>query len=149
MIQISGIGPVVSNVRRLQPSVAFYRDVLGVREAGRFGDTMVFFSSTSANHHNLAVYEVGSDAPFPDERAVGLRHVALNIGDGLEGLSPQCNEAAGAAALDSRDRSQGANRRAVVPARLEQRARRLSNGHGWALTIDGWRVLHGTSRTYV
>jgi catechol 2,3-dioxygenase len=47
---------------------------------------MVFFSATGANHHDLAILEVGAEAPAPPPNAVGLYHVALKIGDSLAAL---------------------------------------------------------------
>jgi catechol 2,3-dioxygenase len=86
VIRVSGVGHVVLNVRQLETSVVFYRDILGLREVGRFGRHMTFFSATGENHHDLAVVEVGADARLPDARTVGLCHVALKIGDDLDQL---------------------------------------------------------------
>jgi catechol 2,3-dioxygenase len=44
------------------------------------------FSSAGENHHDLAVLEVGADAPVPAPRAVGLYHVALRVGTSLDEL---------------------------------------------------------------
>jgi catechol 2,3-dioxygenase len=88
-ITIERVGHVVLKVRSLERSVPFYRDVLGLREVarlhGRMG-VMVFFSATGENHHDLALLEVGADAPRPEPQAVGLYHVAFKIGDSLEAL---------------------------------------------------------------
>jgi catechol 2,3-dioxygenase len=86
MMQIQRVGHVVLNVRNLERSAAFYRDVLGLREVGRYRGCMAFFSATGENHHDLAVLEIGADARQPDEHTVGLCHVALKIGDRLEEL---------------------------------------------------------------
>jgi catechol 2,3-dioxygenase len=93
-ISVKGVGHVVLKVRDLGRSVPFYRDVLGLSEVARFsgagtpasGVRMVFFSATGANHHDLALFEVGADAPSAPAGAVGLYHVALKIGDSLETL---------------------------------------------------------------
>ncbi len=85
-IQIRRVGHVVLKVRSLERSVPFYRDVLGLSEVARMGDTMVFFSATGENHHDLALLEVGADARAADRKAVGLYHVALKIGDNLTEL---------------------------------------------------------------
>jgi catechol 2,3-dioxygenase len=85
-IGIQRVGHVVLNVRDLERSVAFYHGVLGLREVGRYRGMMAFFSATGENHHDLAVLEVGPDAPAPGENAVGLCHVALKIGNSLDVL---------------------------------------------------------------
>jgi catechol 2,3-dioxygenase len=85
-IQIRRVGHVVLKVRSLQRSVPFYRDVLGLREVARLRGQMVFFSATGENHHDLAIMEVGADAPAAERAAVGLYHVALKVGDDLDQL---------------------------------------------------------------
>ena len=88
MINVRSIGHVVLKVRDLERSTRFYRDVLGLREVARgtFGRPMVFLSATGENHHDIGLYDVGSDAPSPDDKSVGLYHVALKIGDSLDEL---------------------------------------------------------------
>ena len=83
-IRVQGVGHVVLKVRDAEASRRFYGDVLGLREVGRW-NRMIFFSA-GANHHDLAVLEVGTDAPVPPSSAVGLYHVALKIGDSLDVL---------------------------------------------------------------
>ena len=85
-ISIQRVGHVVLNVSELDRSVAFYRGILGLKEVGRYGSKMVFFSATGENHHDLALFEVGSGARKPHANEVGLCHVALKIGDSLETL---------------------------------------------------------------
>jgi len=85
-IQIRRVGHVVLKVRSLQRSVPFYSDVLGLREVARLRGQMVFFSATGENHHDLALMEVGADAPAAERAAVGLYHVALKVGDHLDQL---------------------------------------------------------------
>ncbi len=84
-INVRGVGHVVLKVRNLERSVQFYGNVLGLKEVGRLGAKMAFFSAGD-NHHDLAVLEVGAGAALPDRGAVGLYHVALKIGDDLEAL---------------------------------------------------------------
>jgi catechol 2,3-dioxygenase len=88
VIHVRGIGHVVLKVRDLERSARFYRDVLGLKEVARgtFGRPMVFFSATGANHHDIALFDAGPEAPLPDDRGVGLAHVALKIGDSLDEL---------------------------------------------------------------
>jgi catechol 2,3-dioxygenase len=47
---------------------------------------MAFFSATGENHHDIALFEVGPGAALPEEKAVGLYHVALRIGSSLDEL---------------------------------------------------------------
>jgi catechol 2,3-dioxygenase len=84
-INVQGVGHVVLKVRSLERAVQFYGNVLGLKEVGRLGTTMAFFSAGS-NHHDLAVLEVGANAALPDRGSVGLYHVALKIGDDLDAL---------------------------------------------------------------
>lgn len=84
-MRIRGVGHVVLKVRDLQRAGAFYGGVLGLREVGRLGARMVFFSA-GENHHDLALLAVGPEAPAPEPGAVGLAHVAFKVGDGLPAL---------------------------------------------------------------
>jgi len=82
---VQALGHVVLKVRSLEQSVPFYRDVLGLREVARYGGHMVFFSLGS-NHHDLALAELGPQAPLPGAHSVGLYHVAFKVGDSLQEL---------------------------------------------------------------
>lgn len=84
-MKVSGIGHAVLKVRDLERSAAFYRDVLGLQECGRLEGRMVFFTA-GISHHDLAILNVGPDAPDADPNAVGLAHVAFRIGEGYEDL---------------------------------------------------------------
>jgi catechol 2,3-dioxygenase len=86
-INIRHVGHVVLKVRDIERSARFYRDVLGLKEVARanFGRPMAFFS-TGENHHDIAVMEVGPEAPLPQPGGVGLYHVALVIGITLDEL---------------------------------------------------------------
>jgi len=44
-MQTKALGHVILKVRSLERSVAFYRDLLGMKEVARHRDTMVFFRS--------------------------------------------------------------------------------------------------------
>ena len=85
-IRVERVGHVVLKVRDLGRAVAFYTGVLGLREVGRYGPDMVFFSANGSNHHDLAVQEVGPQARAADPGAVGLVHVALKVGNSLDRL---------------------------------------------------------------
>lgn len=84
-MQIKALGHAVLRVRNLARSVAFYRDLLGMREVARYRGKMVFFS-LGANHHDLALLEIGERAADADPHAVGLYHLAFKVGDSLDAL---------------------------------------------------------------
>jgi len=79
------LGHAVLKIRSLDASVPFYRDVLGLNEVARYGANMAFFSCGD-NHHDLALLEVSAGAAPPDDRQVGLYHLAFKIGDSLDEL---------------------------------------------------------------
>src|SRR2546421_6326449 len=86
-IRVRNVGHVVLKVRDIERSARFYRDVLGLKEVarGEFGRPMAFFS-TGDNHHDVAVMEMGPDAPAPPPEGTGLYHVALPVGTTPEEL---------------------------------------------------------------
>jgi catechol 2,3-dioxygenase len=104
-ITIERVGHVVLNVRELDRSAAFYAGVLGLREVGRYGPDMLFFSADGSNHHDLALRALGAQARPVDPGAVGLCHVALKIGNSLSVLraARQQLEAAGVPILRLED----------------------------------------------
>jgi catechol 2,3-dioxygenase len=78
-MQVRALGHVVLNVRDRARSEAFYSGVLGIPIASRSKRfQMTFF--TLGNHHDFAVVEIGADAPAAKQPALGLRHLAFNIG---------------------------------------------------------------------
>ena len=88
-IRVEGVGHVVLKVRDLERATAFYRDAIGLTEVARMqipAGRMAFFSASGGNHHDLAVLEVGPDAPPTPANAVGLFHVAFKIGNDVEAL---------------------------------------------------------------
>jgi catechol 2,3-dioxygenase len=84
-MQAKSLGHIVLKIRDLEPAVHFYRDVLGLKEVGRYQGRMVFFSF-GQNHHDLALLEVGPNAPAPNPNAVGMYHFALKVGNSLAEL---------------------------------------------------------------
>ncbi|HYR05486.1 MAG TPA: VOC family protein [Gallionella sp.] len=103
-MQIKALGHVVLKVRSLERSVAFYRDLLGMKEVARYQDTMVFFS-LGQNHHDLGLLQLGTHASLPGPHSLGLYHVAFKVGDSLDELR-ECKtylEQHGVAILGSSD----------------------------------------------
>ena len=84
-MQIKALGHVVLKVRSLERSIPFYRDILGMKEVARYRGVMVFFSF-GANHHDLALMQLGEQASDPAPTDTGLYHVALKVGDSLDEL---------------------------------------------------------------
>ncbi len=79
-MEIKELGHVVLYVRSLEASRRFYRDVLGWREIGSFGQVGAAFSA-GRTHHELLLLEVGAQAqPIPEGRRVGMYHFGLKIG---------------------------------------------------------------------
>jgi catechol 2,3-dioxygenase len=75
----------VLRVSDLDRALAFYTDVLGLREVAQrdFGEGAMVFLSTGNSHHDIALVEAGTDIVRGD----GLHHFALKVGDSLEDLA--------------------------------------------------------------
>ena len=69
-------------VRDLERSVTFYRQALGFEEVARDPRGFMAFlrAAGSDNHHDLGLLELGPDAPSPARGAVGLYHLAWEVG---------------------------------------------------------------------
>ncbi len=74
------LGHVHLKVRNLQRSLVFYRSYFGMEVTERIGTTFVFLSAGPA-HHEIALQEVGEEAPLPQRHEVGLYHVAFEVAD--------------------------------------------------------------------
>jgi len=86
------LGHVVFYVKDLEPSLAFYRDLLGFKEVGRvFGGAAAALTS-GRTHHELLLIQVGDAPPPPAGRRLGLYHVGIKVGDSLEELRAAKNE---------------------------------------------------------
>jgi len=86
-MKIKSLGHVVLRVTDRERAEEFYRDLLGLPLCARLdedGFKMAFF--TLGNHHDFAVMEVSGEGSNRTETAVGLHHVAFNIGTTLDEL---------------------------------------------------------------
>ena len=86
-MKIRSLGHVVVRVTDRARAERFYNGVLGLPICARFdedGLKMAFF--TLGNHHDFAVSEVSGEGSGQGADAVGLDHVAFNIGTSLDEL---------------------------------------------------------------
>jgi len=86
-VKIKSLGHVVLRVTDRDRAEHFYGDVLGLPLCARLdedGLKMAFF--TLGNHHDFAVMEVSGEGSSRSDNAVGLHHVAFNIGTTLDEL---------------------------------------------------------------
>ena len=86
-MKINSLGHVVLRVTDVARAERFYNGLLGLPISARYdenGFKMVFF--TLGNHHDFAVMEVSGEGSSKSRSAVGLDHVAFNIGKNLDEL---------------------------------------------------------------
>ena len=81
MIKPRKLGHLVLRVRDIQRSEEFYTKILGLEVKGRARGTMVFFRSNHEVDHDLAIAQIGADAPGPEPDRVGLYHMAWELAD--------------------------------------------------------------------
>jgi catechol-2,3-dioxygenase len=74
-------------VQDLEASVRFYRDILGLKDAGRAKNGRIAFFSTGAHHHDLSLERARADAPRPPKGAPGLYHIDFAVGTALDELA--------------------------------------------------------------
>src|SRR5579863_9873858 len=85
-MKVRKLNHAVLRVRDLDRSLGFYQDVLGLEPIARMGNVMAFMRAPgSENHHDLGLARVGPNAPAPNERGVGLYHLAWEV-DEIEAL---------------------------------------------------------------
>lgn len=77
-ISPQAIGHVVLRVRDLSVSVPFY-ELLGFTKVSEIPGAMAFFTATGANHHDLALQQVGPGASAQPSFGVGLYHIAIRL----------------------------------------------------------------------
>jgi catechol 2,3-dioxygenase len=80
MIRPERIAHVVLKVRDLERSKQFYTEVLGMDVMSEMSTPRILFlANNRRDHHELALLEVGQQAPAPPANAVGLVHVAFRL----------------------------------------------------------------------
>jgi catechol-2,3-dioxygenase len=81
MVTITRLNHLVLYVRDARKSLAFYQDVLDFQPTSPPTDRGVFLrASGSENHHDLALFSIGADAPGPTKgKQVGMYHAAYEV----------------------------------------------------------------------
>lgn len=85
-MRVTELGHVSLFVRDLDASVAFYRDLLGLRETGRGKGGRMAFLSAGAHHHDVSLEVARTGGAIPPKGAPGLYHIAFCIGRSREAL---------------------------------------------------------------
>ena len=81
-MKINRLNHAVLRVRDIDLSIDFYERVLGLAVIAREGEAMAFLRAPgSSNHHDLGLFRVGDNAPSPNQYAVGLYHLAWEVGE--------------------------------------------------------------------
>ena len=80
MIHPDRIGHVVIKVRELERSCKFYTEVLGLQLMKHVPEIRAaFLASNGRDHHEIALFEVGSQAEAPRGNQIGLAHIAFRL----------------------------------------------------------------------
>ena len=79
------LGHLVIRVRDLDKAEEFYTRILGLKIMQKYPDKGLFMSANEELSHKLAIFRAGDDAPGPDEKRVGLVHMAFQM-DSLDDL---------------------------------------------------------------
>jgi catechol 2,3-dioxygenase len=77
---VTKLGHAHLKVRDLDCATAFYIRFLGLRVVERVGERYVFLSRSDV-HHEIALQNVGPQAPQPPMHGTGLYHVAFEVPD--------------------------------------------------------------------
>ena len=78
-IAVARLNHAVLYVRDIDRSLDFYRRAFGFEEIGREGPMAFLRAAGSSNHHDLALFGVGDQAPQPARGSVGLYHLAWEV----------------------------------------------------------------------
>src|SRR5207249_11117699 len=79
VVPVTRLNHAVLYVSDIERSAEFYRRAFDFEEIGREGPMAFFRAAGSSNHHDLALFGVGSAAPKPPRGAVGLYHLAWEV----------------------------------------------------------------------
>ncbi len=85
-LKVQALGHVSLFVRELDASIHFYRDLLGLRDAGRAKNGKIAFFSAGPHHHDLSIEAARADGPERPKGAPGLYHIAFKVGESREAL---------------------------------------------------------------
>jgi len=80
MIPVRRLNHAVLYVSDLKRSVNFYSRVFGFEIIAEQGPMAFLRAKGSANHHDLGLLSLGTDAPRPPEGSTGLYHLAWELG---------------------------------------------------------------------
>ena len=84
---VNELGHVSLFVRDLEASIHFYRDLLGLKDAGRGKGGRIVFLSAGVHHHDLSIEVARVEAPPNPKGAPGLYHIAFRVGTAAEELT--------------------------------------------------------------
>ena len=79
------LGHINIFVRNAERSRDWYEDLLGLHTYGFTAGRAAFMTSDLGNSHEIALLEVGDDAPAPQRGQIGLNHMAWYM-DSLDDL---------------------------------------------------------------
>ena len=79
MVKPKQLGHLVLRVRDVEASEKWYQDVLGLSTTNKMAGQMVFMSANERASHELALMQLGPDAPGPESDRVGLYHFAWEM----------------------------------------------------------------------
>jgi len=75
MVSLGHVHIKVSDIKR---SEKFYTELFGFKVSERVGNEYIFLT-LGKNHHELALKNVGKNAPLPKNNSIGLYHFALEV----------------------------------------------------------------------